>query len=176
MKYVTVFGSARANRNSEYYKKSIELGRTLAEHGYGVVTGGGPGIMEAVNKGAFEAGGASVGLNILLPQEQDLNPYLTESLTFSELSRRKDALIAKSSAFIVAPGGFGTLDELFEVLTLSATRLRHCKIILWDTAFWSPLLDFFHARLLRHGFISPAEMQMFDVCDEMSEIIEKLEE
>ena len=130
--------------------------------------------MEAVNKGAFEAGGVSVGLNIDLPQEQGSNPYLTESLTFNELSRRKCALIDKSRYFIAAPGGFGTLDEVSEVLTLSMTQLRRCKIILWDSEFWSPLLDFFESRLLRHGYISPAEMFIFDVCDEMDEIIEKL--
>src|SRR5213595_3611870 len=139
---VTIFGSARTKPSDRYYKAAEETARLLALEGFGVITGGGPGIMEAANRGAFEAGGVSVGCNIELPFEQKSNPYLTRSLKFKYFFVRKMMFVKYSLGFVIFPGGFGTLDELFEALTLIQTRkIRNFPVVLFGSNYWSGLLD-----------------------------------
>ncbi len=141
---VTVFGSARTKKNSKYYKTAVKLGELLAKSNYTVVTGGGPGIMEAANKGAYEAGGVSVGLNIQLPKEQRINPYVKDSVAFSYFFIRKVMLMTAGHSFVFFPGGFGTLDEFFETLdSISIGFLDEAPIILVGSEFWNPLLESF---------------------------------
>lgn len=143
---VTVFGSARYKKDHPYYKMTVETGRKLAEAGFSVLTGGGPGLMEAANKGAFEAGGKSYGLNIKLPHEQKPNPYVNESIEFSYFFIRKVMLVKYSCAFIIMPGGLGTLDELYEAATLIQCRkIGPFPVLLMDRKFWKDLI-----RLTRH--------------------------
>ncbi|HYW70011.1 MAG TPA: TIGR00730 family Rossman fold protein, partial [Pyrinomonadaceae bacterium] len=146
---VAVFGSARTPSDHPEYKAAQETGALLAQAGYSVITGGGPGIMEAANRGAFEAGGASVGCNIELPHEQSSNPYLTVSIKFRYFFVRKMMFVKYSDAFIIFPGGFGTLDELFEALTLIQTRKIHnFPVILFGTAYWQGMLDWLRGPML----------------------------
>ncbi|QMS67678.1 TIGR00730 family Rossman fold protein [Campylobacter fetus] len=175
LEFVTIFGSARLDSGSKFYKIAFELGKKLSQAGYGVVTGGGGGIMEAANKGAFLSGGVSVGINIILPFEQKLNPYCTESKTIDNLSKRKDMLIEKSSAFILMPGGFGTLDEIFEVITLAQTGLRKHKIVFCCKEFWQPLLDFFDNTLAAEKLIAD-DHSVYAVIDDFDEIIRYLKD
>src|SRR5438132_1948436 len=139
---VSIFGSARTRPDNQFYKEAEETARLLARSGLAVITGGGPGIMEAGNKGAFEAGGTSIGLNITLPQEQEANKYQTISLDFHYFYARKVMFTKYASAFIYFPGGFGTLDELFEILTLVQTlKVEPFPIVLYDSEYWSGLID-----------------------------------
>lgn len=170
---ITIFGSARFSSQNLHYQKAYKISKLLAQNDFEIATGGGGGIMEAANKGAFEVGGKSIGINIKLPFEQKENPYCTEHKMFSNLSKRRNELIKNSQIFIVMPGGFGTLDELFEVLTLVQTGLKNHKIILVDSDFWSPLIDFFHSRLLKFGAISQENFSFFEICDEAQVILEK---
>lgn len=170
VKYVTIFGSARLTQRSEHYQKAYEIGRALALAGYGVITGGGGGVMEAANRGAFEAGGQSVGYNVILPNEQELNAYCTKSQTLNSLSERKNALIKSSFAFIILPGGFGTLDEAFEVMTLAQAGLREHKIIFVQREFWVPLFDFLDS-LASAGL---ADKDGYQIADSLSDILEIL--
>ncbi len=163
---VAVFGSARTKPDHPAYRAAYKAGRMLAEAGLAVITGGGPGIMEAANKGAFEAGGVSVGCNIELPMEQVPNPYQTLSLHFRYFLVRKMMFVKYSIAFIIFPGGFGTLDELFEALTLVQTgKIEHFPVVLFDSAYWGGLVDWLRDTMLKAGNISPEDMDIFTVVD-----------
>ncbi|MCW5198555.1 TIGR00730 family Rossman fold protein [Desulfobulbus sp. F3] len=169
---VTVFGSARTAEDDPYYQMTRQIGSKLAEHGYGIVTGGGPGIMEAANRGASEADGMSIGLNIDLPFEQKGNPYVTLPLDFRYFFVRKVMFIKYCMAFICLPGGFGTLDELFEALTLIQTRkIRRFPIILVGSAFWGGLVEWMRQQLVGSGKIGEEDMLLFEVMDSAEDIV-----
>ena len=176
---VSVFGSARTKPNQKYYKLAEEVAAGIVEAGYGVITGGGPGIMEAGNKGAHLAGGTSVGLNIELPFEQHDNPYIDsdKSLDFDYFFVRKVMFVKYSQGFVVMPGGFGTLDELFEALTLIQTnKIGKFPIILVGTDFWSGLIDWVKNTLSdKFGNISPKDMDLIHVVDTKEEVIDILD-
>ncbi len=170
-KAVTIFGSARLKADHPYFAQAETLARLLAEGGYTVITGGGPGVMEAGNKGAFEAGGRSIGLNIDLPFEQDPNPYQTDVVKFRYFFVRKVMLVKYSSAFVVFPGGFGTIDELFEALTLVQTKKIHpFPIYLVGRSYWQGLLDWLGSTLLEHGTIHARDLELFKVVDDTEAI------
>jgi uncharacterized protein (TIGR00730 family) len=170
---VSFFGSARSKPNDPDYVAAQETAALLAAEGYAVITGGGPGIMEAANRGAFEAGGLSVGCNIELPFEQRPNPYQTKSLTFKYFFVRKMMFVKYSLGFIIFPGGFGTLDELFEALTLIQTKkIRNFPVILFDSRYWRGLLDWLHDVVLAEGKISDIDFRMFHVTDSPAEVVE----
>jgi uncharacterized protein (TIGR00730 family) len=175
---VSIFGSARTPRGHRYYRMAEAVGRCLVEHGFGVITGGGPGIMEAANKGAKEAGGVSVGLNIVIPHEQESNPYIDRDklINFDFFFVRKVMFVKYAQGFIVLPGGFGTMDELFEALTLIQTgKASRFPVILMGTDYWSGLLDWLRNEMLAAGNISPEDLELFmltDAPEEAAEIIE----
>ena len=171
---ITVFGSARTQPDHPEYQEAVKMGRLIVENGYGALTGGGPGIMEAVNKGAYEAKGKSVGLNIKLPMEQHSNPYLTVSVDFRYFFIRKVNFLKYSKAAIAFPGGFGTMDEFFEVLTLVQTnKIPPMPIILVGKKFWTPLIEWFKTTLLHEGEkISPEDMDFFHLVDSAEEAIQ----
>lgn len=171
---VTVFGSARFDENHEYYKKTVQLSGEVAKLGFTIMTGGGPGIMEAANRGAKEVGGRSVGCNIVLPFEQHQNPYLDKSVDIKYFFVRKTLLIKYSYAFIVMPGGFGTMDEYFEALTLIQTKmLLEFPIIIFDTEYHKELID--HIELMKQkGTISPEDLQLCLFTDSVEEAIQHL--
>jgi uncharacterized protein (TIGR00730 family) len=175
--HVSVFGSARTPEESEFYKSARQTGALLVKAGYAVITGGGPGIMEAASRGAFEAGGRSVGLNIELPMEQFPNQYQNESLSFRYFFVRKVCFLKYSSAVIVYPGGFGTLDELSEVLTMVQTgKINMIPIIFVGSSFWGGLIQWFKDRLAEDGMISPEDMDLFKVVDTAEEAVRYLED
>jgi uncharacterized protein (TIGR00730 family) len=167
----TIFGSARFQPGDKYYKEAEELASRLAKKGFAIITGGGPGIMEAANVGGFKVGGKSVGLNIELPFEQKLNPYTTESLDFYFFFSRKVMLAFASEVYIYFPGGFGTLDEFCELLTLVQTRkIQRIPIVLYGSDFWNPLLDFFKTTLLKkYQTISKEDLELFQVVDSVDD-------
>jgi uncharacterized protein (TIGR00730 family) len=168
---VSIFGSARVAEDHPWYELTRETAACLAHHGYSVITGGGPGLMEAANRGAKEAGGESIGLNIELPHEQHANPYLTRSLEFHYFFARKLMFVRYARAFVIMPGGFGTLDELFEALTLIQTdRIHHFPVILVGSAFWDPLLEWIHRSLEDNGLISPGDKELLVVADEPDQV------
>ena len=170
---VAVFGSARTKPNDPEYRAAQETGDLLARAGYAVITGGGPGIMEAANRGAFEAGGASVGCNIELPHEQSSNTYLTLSLKFKYFFVRKMMFVKYSDAFIIFPGGFGTLDELFEALTLIQTRKIHnFPVVLFGTRYWRPMLDWLRGPMLKEGKIVQEDFRRLHVTDSPAQVVE----
>ena len=171
---VTVFGSARFDENHRYYQLARELGQALAGAGYGVMTGGGPGIMEAANRGAREAGGLSLGCNIELPHEQKPNPYLDKFIEFEHFFVRKVMLVKYSSAFVVMPGGFGTLDEAFEVITLVQTNKldRFPVVSMGGRDFWGRLGDFMRDTMLPAGVISPEDVEFIHPAESAGEAIE----
>ncbi len=170
---VSVFGSARVNRDSAEYATGERLGRALVEAGYAVITGGGPGIMEAANKGACEADGLSVGLGIELPFEQGLNPYVDIGIIFRYFFARKTMFVKYAQGFVVLPGGFGTLDELFEAVTLVQTRkVTSFPIVLMGTAYWSGLVDWIRESVLGGGKVAPADLDLITVTDSVEEAIE----
>ena len=168
---VAVFGSARTPPTKPEYQKALECGRLLSQKGFAVITGGGPGIMEAANKGCLEAGGTSVGLNISLPFEQKPNPYQSVELTFRYFFVRKVMFVKHASGFVIFPGGFGTLDELFEALTLIQTlKIVPFPVILIGKAFWEPLLEWMRTTLaVEHATISPEDFEIFHVTDDVGE-------
>jgi uncharacterized protein (TIGR00730 family) len=168
---VSVFGSARVPEGHRWYELCRETGRCLAEHGLTVITGGGPGLMEAANRGAVEAGGRSVGLNIELPHEQHPNPYANLSMSFHYFFARKLMFVRYARAFVIFPGGFGTLDEMFESLNLIETdRVAHFPTILVDREFWSPVLEWVDDTLEDDGLISTADKEMLVPVDTPQEV------
>jgi len=170
---VTIYGSARLQPDTELYAQTEEIARRLGEMGFSIVTGGGPGIMEAANKGALEARTTSVGLNIELPEEQVSNAYTTKSLTFSHFFARKIMLVKYATAFIIMPGGAGTLDELTEVLTLMQThKIKPFPVILFNSRYWKGFLDWLQSSVLARGFISAEDLDLLRVCDEPDTVIE----
>ena len=174
---VSVFGSARLPDNDPSYAQAEELGRRLAEHGITVITGGGPGIMEAANKGAKEAGGESVGLAIELPHEQSTNPYCTRVLNFRYFFVRKTMFVKYAQGFVIFPGGFGTFDELFESLTLVQTgKIEHFPVILIGTRYWKPLLDWLRDPVQTHGMVGPQDLGLFRCTDDTDQVVTWLEE
>jgi len=175
---VSVFGSARTKPDHPYYALGVEVGRKLVEHGYAVITGGGPGIMEAANRGAQEAGGASVGLNIVLPHEQRSNPYVDydKSITFDFFFARKAMFVKYAQGFIVLPGGFGTMDELFESLTLIQTgKSARFPVVLMGSQFWSGMTDWIRGMMLETGVISPGDADLLAITDSADEAIAIIE-
>jgi len=169
---VTVFGSARFKEDHRYYALAREVGGRLADAGFTVMTGGGPGIMEAANRGAKEAGGCSVGINIVLPHEQSHNPYLDKWVTFRYFFVRKVMLVKYSHAFVVMPGGFGTMDEMFETLTLIQTgKIHGFPLVLMGTDYWGELLDFIENDMIPGKTISPADLDLVTVTDDPYEAV-----
>ena len=169
---VSVFGSARTPADHPEYKAAQETGALLARAGHAVITGGGPGIMEAANRGAFEAGGASVGCNIELPHEQFSNPYLTTSVKFKYFFVRKMMFVKYSDAFIIFPGGFGTLDELFEALTLIQTRKIHTfPVILFGSTYWQKMLEWLRGPVFAEGKIVEEDFRRLHVTDSPEEVV-----
>ncbi len=172
---VTIYGSARTPQDDPTYKLTEQLAGALAKAGFGVITGGGPGIMEAANKGAFEAGGLSIGLNISLPHEQDANPYTNFPLNFKYFFVRKVMLMKYSMGFVCMPGGFGSLDELFESLTLIQTeRIRPFPIVLMGSDYWGGLVNWIEDTLLSQGNIDVDDLSLFTVLDEVDEVLEHI--
>jgi uncharacterized protein (TIGR00730 family) len=172
---ISIFGSARTSPEDRYYKAAQETAAVLAREGYAVITGGGPGIMEAANRGAFEAGGMSVGCNIELPFEQGANPYLTRSLTFRYFFVRKMMFVKYSLGFIIFPGGFGTLDELFEALTLIQThKIRNFPVVLYGSDYWQGLLNWIRDVALQEGKISEHDLNLLHLTDSPEKVVEIL--
>jgi uncharacterized protein (TIGR00730 family) len=169
---VTMFGSARVGESSAAYAAARETARLFGEAGWAVITGGGPGVMEAANRGCKEGGGLSVGFNIELPHEQHVNPYLDVTMTFQHFYARKTMFVKPAEGFVVFPGGFGTADELFESLTLIQTgKVLHFPVVLFDTAFWSPLLEWVHDRQLENGLVSAEDLELLTVTDSPQEAL-----
>jgi uncharacterized protein (TIGR00730 family) len=169
---VTIFGSARTQPSDPHYLQAIETARLLAKAGIPVITGGGPGIMEAANRGAMEGGGLSIGCNIELPFEQGSNGYLTRSLNFKFFFVRKTMFVKYATAFIVFPGGYGTLDELFEALTLIQTgKVKHFPVILFGRQYWSGLVDWLTRTVAAERKINPADLNLFRVTDDPAEAV-----
>jgi uncharacterized protein (TIGR00730 family) len=167
---VTIFGSARTQATDPYYVKAVQTGMLLARAGIPVITGGGPGIMEAANRGAKEGGGLSIGCNIELPFEQGSNPYLSRSLNFKFFFVRKTMFVKYATAFIVFPGGYGTLDELFEALTLIQTgKVTHFPVILFGSAYWAGLVDWLTRTVAEERKINPTDLLLFRVTDDPAE-------
>jgi uncharacterized protein (TIGR00730 family) len=167
---VSVFGSARVNPRHHTYRAARKLGRALAERGMAVITGGGPGVMEAANRGAREGGGLSIGLNIELPFEQHLNPYVDLGIEFRYFFVRKTMFVKYAEGFVIFPGGFGTLDELFEAVTLVQTgKIRRFPVVLFDSAHWRGLLDWLRAGTLSEGMISPEDLDLVTITDDVDE-------
>jgi len=172
---VSMFGSARCRPGDPEYILAETIGRKLAERGFAVITGGGPGIMEAGNRGAISAGGSSIGLNIHLPREQNHNQFQTVSVDFRYFFVRKLMFVKYAVAFIIMPGGFGSLDELFEALTLIQTRrIKHFPLFLVDSTFWQPLLDWLKKDVVKRGFLTEAELDLITVVDDPDELVEQI--
>ena len=170
---VALFGSARVAEGSTPYEEARTVGRKFGEAGWAVVTGGGPGVMEASNRGCKEGGGLSVGFNIVLPHEQGGNAYLDISHTFDHFYARKVCFVRPSQGFVIFPGGFGTLDELYEALTLIQTgKIHQFPVVLFDSDFWGEMLDWFHAELLADGMISPEDVALLHVTDDADEAVQ----
>ncbi len=169
---VSVFGSARTPRDHPSYALGVSVGRALVEAGYAVITGGGPGAMEAANKGAMEGGGRSVGLGIELPFETGLNDYVSLGINFRYFFARKTMFVKYAEGFIVLPGGFGTLDELFEAMTLVQTgKVTHFPIVLLGTQFWAPMLDWLRGTLLAAGTVADRDLALLQVTDDPDEAV-----
>jgi uncharacterized protein (TIGR00730 family) len=169
---VSIFGSARIKPDSREYATARKVGRRFAQHGWAVITGGGPGVMEAANRGAKEGGGLSVGFNIELPHEQGSNPYLDISYTFKHFYARKVCFVKPSEGFVIFPGGFGTLDELFEALTLIQTgKAENFPVVLMDSQYWGKMLDWIRAELLADDMISPEDLNLLHVTDDPEEAV-----
>jgi len=169
---VTIFGSSQIKAQSAVYKTTIEVSRLLVENGFNVISGGGPGVMEAANKGATQAGGKSVGLHINLPSEQQANEYANVRLNFNYFFIRKVMFIKYAVAYIIMPGGFGTLDELFEALTLIQTkRIKPFPVILMDSEFWDGLLGWIRDTLIKKKTLSKSDLEVFNVVDTAEEAV-----
>jgi len=169
---VTVFGSARFKEGDVYYDLARDVGRRLGEAGYAVMTGGGPGVMEAANRGAHDMGAKSIGCNIELPMEQGLNPFTSINITFDYFFIRKVMLVKYSNAFIMMPGGFGTLDEMFETLTLIQTAtIKNFPVVAVGSDYWKELRPFVEKSLIKHKTIDPADLDLIHVTDNLDEVI-----
>ena len=170
---VSIFGSSRLTKNNKFYKKTVEVASLLAKNGYAVITGGGPGIMEAANKGAAMNGGVSIGLNITLPLEQKPNKYQNKSLHFRYFFARKVMFVKYAIGYICMPGGFGTLDEFFEALTLIQThKIYRFPLILFGKEYWSPVVKFMETTMLKYGTISKEDIDLIDLTDDPSEAVD----
>jgi len=173
---VSIYGSAQIKAHDKLYVQTEEIARRLGEMGFSIITGGGPGVMEAANKGALEAGVKSIGLNIQLPEEQACNPYTTKSLTFNHFFVRKIMLVKYASAFIMMPGGLGTLDEVTEVLTLMQThKIKPFPVVLFDGSYWNGFLEWLRSCVLARGFISERDFDLLRVCDRPDEVVEAVQ-
>ncbi len=172
---VSIFGSARVHEGNPWYDRTVEVARRLSDAGFAIISGGGPGIMEAANRGGHEGKSASVGLNIQLPMEQSGNDFQDISLRFRHFFARKVAFAKYATAFVAAPGGFGTLDELFEVLTMVQTRMgRRIPVILMDTAFWGGLLEWMRVQLSGNALISDGDLELIQVIDDPALVVEAI--
>ncbi|HEY9161103.1 MAG TPA: TIGR00730 family Rossman fold protein [Desulfomonilia bacterium] len=172
---VTFFGSARSKPEDKYYMLAKELASELAGQGFAIITGGGPGIMEAANRGALDAGGISVGVNIELPFEQKPNPYTNVKLTFRYFFVRKVMFIKYAIGYVIFPGGFGTLDELFEALTLIQTdKIRPFPVVLFGSEYWSGMIDWLNKTMVENKMIRPEDMSIFTVTDSIPEVVKIL--
>ncbi|MGN6799730.1 MAG: TIGR00730 family Rossman fold protein [Gaiellaceae bacterium] len=170
-----LFGSARVKEGSAPYEDARAVGKRFAEHGWAVVTGGGGGVMEGANRGAQEGGGLSVGFNIVLPHEQAPNPYVDIGYTFEHFYTRKVCFVRPSEGFVIFPGGFGTLDELYESLTLIQTgKIKHFPVVLFDTEYWREMLDWIRGDLLAQGMISPADLDLLYPTDDPDEAVDRV--
>ena len=169
---VTMFGSARVGEGSAPYREARSVARRFAEAGWAVITGGGPGVMEAANRGAQEGGGLSVGFNIRLPHEQRSNPYVDISYTFDHFYARKVCFVKPAEGFVIFPGGFGTLDELYEALTLIQTgKVLHFPVVLFERDYWQEMLDWIRGELLADGMISPEDLELLYATDDGEEAV-----
>ena len=169
---VSIYGSARTKPNHEYYALTEEIGKKLSNSGFSVVTGGGPGIMEAANKGAFQGDSFSIGLNIVLPNEESKNDFQDISLRFRHFFTRKVMFVKYAAAYVVMPGGFGTLDELAEILALIQTKkTRKIPIIMVNTKFWTPLIDWFKATLVTEEMIDKEDLDLFHLVDKADDVV-----
>jgi len=173
---VSIFGSARTKPDDPYYQKAELLARRLVEKGFGVITGGGPGVMAAANKGAAEAGGQSVGMNIRLPAEQKPNPYANVSIDYKYFFIRKVMFVKYAVAYVILPGGFGTMDELFEALTLIQTkRIKSFPVILMGSEYWKGLFDWLRKTMLRDNKVSPEDLERFQIIDDPDEAVKHIQ-
>jgi uncharacterized protein (TIGR00730 family) len=174
---ITIYGSARVKPGEPLYETTVQIAQELGKLGFAIVTGGGPGLMEAANKGAHLAGAPSVGLNIQLPVEQTPNPYASLSITFNHFFARKVMLAKYATAFIAMPGGIGTLDELTEIVCLIQThKMRPFPVILFDSGYWNGLLKWLRTTTLAGGFISEADLGLLVVCDDVSQVVKTIQE
>jgi uncharacterized protein (TIGR00730 family) len=174
---ITIYGSARLKVEDKLYTETEEITRRLGELGFNIITGGGPGVMEAANKGALEAGVASIGLNIELPEEQALNPYTTKSITFHHFFVRKVMLVKYATAFLMMPGGLGTLDEVTEVLTLMQThKIRPFPVVLYDGKYWNGFMEWLRKETLGRGFVSESDFDLLRVCDTPDEVVQTVQQ
>ena len=173
---VSIFGSARVAPDDPYYQKTEQLARRLAQKGFAVITGGGPGVMEAANKGAAEAGGKSVGMNIRLPFEQKPNAYANISIDYKYFFIRKVMFVKYAIAYVIMPGGFGTMDELFEALTLIQTRrIKSFPVILMGSEYWKGLLDWLKKTMIRGGMILPEDLDFIEIIDDPDEVVKHIQ-
>jgi uncharacterized protein (TIGR00730 family) len=174
---VTIFGSARVKPSDPSYKAAEELAAMFAKRGITVITGGGPGVMEAANKGAAEAGGVSVGLGIELPHEQEINKYCTLALNFRYFFVRKTMFVKYAQGFVIFPGGYGTFDELFESLTLVQTgKIDHFPVILWGREYWQPMVDWLRDPVAQEGMIARGDLEIFRLTDDNADVVRWIEE
>ncbi len=173
---ISIYGSARIKQGDELYAQTEVIARRLGEMGFSIITGGGPGVMEAANRGALEARVKSIGLNIQLPEEQISNAYTTRSITFSHFFVRKVMLVKYATVFIIMPGGLGTLDEVTEVLTLMQThKIKPFPVILFNSGYWKGFLDWLRSTVLAQGFISEEDFDLLRVYDDVDEVIEAVQ-
>jgi len=174
---ISIFGSARTDESNKYYILARQIAAMLAESGYSVITGGGPGIMEAGNRGAKEAGGKSIGLNIQLPMEQSSNPFVTHMLNFRYFFCRKVMFVKYARGFVIMPGGFGTLDEFFEAITLIQTnRIEPFPVVLVGREYWQGLMDWVSDVMLKHKNISKGDLELFTIIDEPEDVVKYIKE
>jgi uncharacterized protein (TIGR00730 family) len=169
---VSLFGSARVREGSGVYRTALEAGRLFAEAGFAVVTGGGPGVMEAANRGCKEGGGLSIGFNIELPHEQGINPYCDVEMTFKHFYARKTMFVKAAEGFVILPGGFGTLDEMYEALTLIQTgKVMNFPVVLVDTDYWEEMLEWLREEMLEDGMVSSEDVDLLHATDEPAEAV-----